>query len=53
MLRQPGDLRVLREVSHGFSEKARTRGFPSPSFGGFGLIGVASDLSIVSAWRID
>jgi len=29
---------VLREVFHGFSEEARTRGFPSPSFGGFGLV---------------
>ena len=36
-LRQPGDLGVLREVFHGFSEEARTRGFPSPSFGGFGF----------------
>jgi len=35
--RQPGGLGVLREVFHGFSEEARTRGFPSPSFGGFGF----------------
>ncbi len=41
--RQPGDLRVLRGVIRGFSEEARTRGFPSPPFGGFGFIGVASD----------
>ena len=34
---QPGDLGVLREVIRGFSEKARTRGFPSTSFGGFGF----------------
>ena len=37
-VRQLGGLRVLREVFHGFSEEARTRGFPSPSFGGFGFI---------------
>ncbi|VUX56191.1 protein of unknown function [uncultured Woeseiaceae bacterium] len=44
--RQPGDLRVLWGDVRGFSEEARTRGFPSLSFGGLGLIGVASDLSI-------
>ena len=37
--RQPGGLGVLREVFLGFSEEARTRGFPSPPFGGFGFIG--------------
>ncbi len=37
---QLGGLRVLRGVIHGFSEEARTRGFPSPSFGGFGFSGV-------------
>ena len=36
--RQPGDLGVLRGVIHGFSEEARTRGFPSPSLGGFGFV---------------
>ncbi len=36
----------------GFSEEARTGGFPSPSFGGFGFIDVASDLSIVAGWQI-
>ncbi len=36
--RQPGGLRVLRGVILGFSEEARTRGFPFPSFGGFGFI---------------
>ncbi len=36
--RQLGDLGVLREVFHGFSEEARTRGFPSPPFGGFGFV---------------
>ena len=36
--RQLGDLGVLRGVIHGFSEEARTRGFPSPSFDGFGSI---------------
>jgi hypothetical protein len=35
---QPGDLGVLRRVSDGFTEEARTRGFPSPSFGGFGFV---------------
>ncbi len=29
---------VLREVVRGFSEEARTRGFPSPSLGGFGFV---------------
>ncbi len=36
--RQLGDLGVLREVFRGFSEEARTRGFPSPSLGGFGFV---------------
>ncbi len=40
--RQPGGLGVLREVFHGFSEEARTRGFPPPSLGGFGFVGVIS-----------
>ena len=42
---------VLRGVIRGFSEEARTRGFPSPSFGGFGFIGVASDQSIAAGWQ--
>ena len=50
---QPGDLGVLRGVIRGFSEEARTRGFPSLPFDRFGFIGVASDLSIVRARRID
>jgi len=29
---------VLRGVILGFSEEARTRGFPSPSLGGFGFV---------------
>ena len=37
-LRQLGGLGVLRGVIHGFSEEARTRGFPSPPFGGFGFV---------------
>jgi len=37
VFQQPGDLGVLRGVIHGFSEEARTRGFPSPPFGGFGF----------------
>ncbi len=43
-IRQPGDLGVLREVVSGFSEEVKTRGFPSPSLGGFGfvVIGCAS-----------
>jgi hypothetical protein len=41
--RQPGDLRVLRGVIRGFSEEARTRGFPSPSFDRFGFFNVVSD----------
>jgi hypothetical protein len=36
----------------GFSEEARTLGFPSPSFDGFGFVGVASYLSIVAGWKI-
>ena len=43
---QLGDLGVLRGVFHGFSKEARTRGFPSPSFGGFGFVGVTRNLSI-------
>ncbi len=38
-----GDLRVLREVFRGLSEEARTIGFPFPSFGRCGRIGVDSD----------
>ncbi len=38
MRRQLGDLGILRGVFHGFSEEARTRGFPSPSLGGFGFV---------------
>ncbi len=29
---------VLREVVGGFFEEAKTRGFPSPSLGGFGFV---------------
>ncbi len=36
--RQLGGLGVLRGVIDGFSEEARTRGFPSPPFGRFGFI---------------
>ena len=35
LVRQLG---VLRGVIRGFSEEARTRGFPSPSFGGFDFV---------------
>ncbi len=35
---QLGDLGVLQGVVRGFSEEARIRGFPSPSFGGFGFV---------------
>ena len=31
---------VFRGVVRGFSEEARTRGFPSPSFGGYGFVAV-------------
>ena len=44
--RQPGDLRVLRGVVRGFSEEAKTRGFPYPSSGGFGFVAVIRNLSI-------
>ena len=36
-IRQLGDLGVLRGVIRGFSEEVKTRGFPSPSLGGFGF----------------
>ncbi len=36
--RQLGGLGVLRGVVEGVAEEARTRGFPSPSFDGFGFI---------------
>ncbi len=52
MLCQLGELRNLREISHGFSEEARPRSLPSPSIGGFGFVVVASALSIVARWRI-
>jgi hypothetical protein len=38
MLWQLGDLGVLREVFHGFSEEARTRGFASLAFARFALV---------------
>jgi len=34
------------------SEDARTRGFQPPPFGGFGFVGVASDLIIVAVWQV-
>ncbi len=37
-MRQHGGLGILRGVVYGFSEEARTRGFPSPSFDGFGFV---------------
>ncbi len=45
-LRQLGDLGVLRGVVRGFSEEAKTRGFPSPSLGGFGFSGPDSAQTI-------
>ena len=50
--RQLGDLGVLRGVIRGFSEEARTRGIPSPSFGGFGFVVVGIVLSIVGGCQI-
>ena len=44
-IHRPGDLRVLRVVFRGFSEEARTRGFPSPPLGGFGYIVSATNYS--------
>ncbi len=41
-LRQPGDLGILQGAFRAFSEEARTRGFPSPSLGGFGFVVVMS-----------
>ncbi len=41
---QLSGLGVLREVFLGFSEEARTRGFPSPPFGGFGFFNVVIEL---------
>ncbi len=49
-LLQLGDLGVLRGVFHGFSEEAKTLGFPSPSFGGFGFV-LVTVLSVVEDWR--
>ncbi len=43
---------VLRGAAGGITEEATDRGFPSPSFSGFGFIGVANDLSIVAGWQI-
>ena len=43
---------VLRGVIHGFSEEARTRGFPSPPFGGFGFFGVAGNRIIADGWQL-
>ncbi len=37
-----GGLGVLRGANRGFSEEARTRGFPSPSLDGFGFIVAAT-----------
>ncbi len=51
-LGSPAILGSFGESFRGFSEETRTRGFPPPFSGGFGFIGVASDLSIVAAWRI-
>ncbi len=51
LVRQPGDLGVLRGVIEAVAEEARTRGLPSPSLAGFGFISVASDLSIVAGWQ--
>ncbi len=42
---QPGDLGVLRGVAGGVAEEARIRGFPSPSFGGFGFFVVIFESS--------
>ncbi len=52
MNRQLGGLGVLRGVFRGFSEEARTRGFASPSLGGFGFIGVASDPIIAARGQL-
>jgi len=38
--RQPGDLGAPRGVAGGVAEAARTGGFPSPSFGGFGFFAI-------------
>ncbi len=41
-LLQPGDLRVLRGVVRGFSEEARTRGFPSLALARFAIVVVVT-----------
>ncbi len=51
-IRQPGDLGNLRGAFRGFSEEARTRGIPSPSFGGFGFIVIVCAVSIVARRQI-
>ncbi len=41
----PPILGSFGESFHGFSEEARTRGFPSPPFGGFGYMVATTKLS--------
>jgi hypothetical protein len=43
MVRQPGDLWVLRGVAEGVAEEARTRGFASPALAGFAFVTVIMD----------
>jgi len=47
--RQLGGLGVLRGVILGFSEEAKTRGFPSPSFGGFGFVVICCSSNLAPA----
>ncbi len=44
-VRQPGDLGVLREVSNGFSEEARTRDFASLALARFAFFSYYNDLA--------
>ncbi len=36
--RRPDGLRVHQGIVRGLAEETRTRGFPSPTFGGFGFV---------------
>ncbi len=49
---QPGDHGSLLGAFCDFSKEARTRGFPSPPFGGFGFLGVACDPIMAAGWRL-
>jgi hypothetical protein len=49
IIRQPGDLGVLRGVIDGFSEEARTRGIASLTLVRFAFVGAIMDLSEIES----